>query len=136
MIKIVTMTEDCIWFVVDTVNIKKYIAVHLPAMSSFPEGYVIKVYGDLKRDVHGALYMTDLRTVDPTDMLIYRAFIEYLSQEKVNKEISKDLFASITNLVETTHSLTTKIKGLHDTVQGTKDKVLLSKMNTYSKTVH
>ena len=136
MIKITKMTMDCIWFIADEVHNKKFITVYLPAMPSYPDGYAIDVYGDLGRHLDGALYLSDLRTVDPTDFIIYQAFVEYLEQEKKNEESAAGLLRAMTRLVESGVVLSTKINELHDNIQSTKNKLLLDKMNTPSKTLH
>lgn len=122
MVTILKMDKERIYFKSDKVLYEPCIDVWLPEMPSYPEGYRIRVYGHLRREIDGGdLYLSDLRTIDPTDMIIYNAFIDFLELQKENYTTRALLQTALSGLIVSIEIKKQKMKELGKSVYDLKD---------------
>jgi hypothetical protein len=137
---IIKMEEDYILFAImpydeDEIENKKdihCIEIPLPRMPSLPEGYKVKIYGDLvhKFPTEGepfekVYYIKNLRGKTRDDLVIYRAYVRYLKGEKEIDDIKSNVEGGLEELQKSLSELSDKMKELYTSVTNVRDKLRL-----------
>lgn len=137
---IIKMEEDYILFTVipydeeERDNKKRIhcIEIGLPRMPSLPEGYKVKIYGDLvhKFPTEGeplekVYYIKNLRGETKEDLVIYRAYVRYLKGEREIEENKSNVEGTLEDLQESVSELRDKIEELHNSATHVREQLRL-----------